>query len=79
MRRTTVNEHNKKWMKSPSYRREYAALEEEFSLSAALIEARSRAGLRREAVSELFSNHAKRASSTPNRTTYKRQINSSRS
>jgi transcriptional regulator with XRE-family HTH domain len=32
-------------MKDPEYRREYEALEEEFSLIHALIEARSRAGL----------------------------------
>ncbi len=32
------------------YRREYEALEEEFSLTAALIEARSRAGLTQEQV-----------------------------
>lgn len=35
-------------MKNPEYRREYAALEEEFSLTAALIEARCRAGLTQE-------------------------------
>ena len=32
-------------MKEPAYRKEYAALEEEFQLTKALIEARSRAGL----------------------------------
>ena len=35
-------------MKSPGYRREYEALEEEFSLTAALTESRSRAGLTQE-------------------------------
>lgn len=50
MKRTTVDDLHKKWMKNPKYRREYEALEEEFSLSAALIEARARAGLTQEQV-----------------------------
>ena len=33
------------WMKDPAYRKEYAALDEEFSLASAMIEARGRAGL----------------------------------
>jgi hypothetical protein len=37
MKRTTVDELHKKWMKNPKYQREYGALEEEFSLAAALI------------------------------------------
>jgi transcriptional regulator with XRE-family HTH domain len=37
-------------MKDAKYRREYEALEEEFSLVAALIEARTRAGLTQEQV-----------------------------
>lgn len=48
MKRTTVDDLHKKWMKNPKYRREYEALEEEFSLAAALIEARARAGLTQE-------------------------------
>lgn len=36
---------HEKWMKKPSYRKAYNALEEEFALAAAVIEARSRAGL----------------------------------
>jgi ribosome-binding protein aMBF1 (putative translation factor) len=37
---------HKKWMKDdPAYAREYAALEEEFSLASAMIAARSHAGL----------------------------------
>jgi flagellar biosynthesis chaperone FliJ len=40
MKRATVDDLHKKWMKNPKYRREYEALEEEFSLAAALIEAR---------------------------------------
>ena len=52
MKRTTADELHKKLMKNPKYRREYDALEEEFSLSAALIEARSRAGLTQEQVAQ---------------------------
>jgi ribosome-binding protein aMBF1 (putative translation factor) len=47
-KRTTADELYQEWMKNPEYRREYAALEEEFSLTAALIEARCRAGLTQE-------------------------------
>jgi transcriptional regulator with XRE-family HTH domain len=39
-------------MKNPKYRREYEALKEGFSLSAALIEARARAGLTQEQVAQ---------------------------
>jgi ribosome-binding protein aMBF1 (putative translation factor) len=48
--RIRVDDLHKKWMKKPNYRREYKALEEEFSLVAALIEARTRAGLTQEEV-----------------------------
>ena len=37
MKRTTVDDLHKKWLTNPKYRREYEALEEEFSLAAALI------------------------------------------
>jgi ribosome-binding protein aMBF1 (putative translation factor) len=50
MRRIRVDSLHKDWMKDPRYRREYAVLEEEFSLVAALIEARTRAGLTQEQV-----------------------------
>jgi transcriptional regulator with XRE-family HTH domain len=50
MARTHVYDFHKKWMKDPEYRREYEALEEEFSLVGALIEARTRAGLTQEQV-----------------------------
>ena len=50
MKRTRVDDLHKEWMKNPKYRREYKALEEEFSLTAALIEARSRAGLTQQQV-----------------------------
>lgn len=52
MRRTTVDDLHKKWMKSPKYQREYEALKQEFSLAAALIEARARAGLTQEQVAQ---------------------------
>jgi transcriptional regulator with XRE-family HTH domain len=50
MSRIRVDDLHKSWMKNSKYRREYDALEEEFSLVAALIEARSRAGLTQEEV-----------------------------
>jgi len=50
MSRIRVDDLHKKWMKDSKYRREYEALEEEFSLVAALIEARTRAGLTQEQV-----------------------------
>jgi transcriptional regulator with XRE-family HTH domain len=36
---------HKKWMKEPGYRKEYAALEDEFALMAEVAKARRRAGL----------------------------------
>ena len=48
MSRTRVDDLHKDWMKDPKYRREYQALDEEFSLTAAMIEARSRAGMTQE-------------------------------
>jgi ribosome-binding protein aMBF1 (putative translation factor) len=50
MSRIRVDDLHRNWMKDPKYRREYEALEEEFSLVAALIEARTRAGLTQEQV-----------------------------
>ena len=50
MRRARVDDLHNDWMKDPKYRREYNALEEEFSLTAAMIEARSRAGMTQEQV-----------------------------
>ena len=52
MKRTTVDDLHKKWMKNSKYRREYEALEEEFSLSAAMIEARAHAGLTQEQLAQ---------------------------
>jgi ribosome-binding protein aMBF1 (putative translation factor) len=42
---TKVSELHEKWLSDPEYRKEYEALEEEFSLAGNLIEARIRAGL----------------------------------
>ena len=51
-KRTTVDDLHEKWMNSRKYRREYEALDEEFSLAAALIEARARAGLTQQHVAQ---------------------------
>ena len=48
MSRIRVDDLHRTWMKDPKYRREYKALEKEFSLIAALMEARTRAGLTQE-------------------------------
>lgn len=50
MNRIRVDDVHADWMKDSKYRREYAALEEEFSLVATLIEARRRAVLTQEQV-----------------------------
>jgi ribosome-binding protein aMBF1 (putative translation factor) len=50
MSRILVDDLHNQWIKDPKYRREYEALEEEFSLAAAMIEARTRAGLTQEQV-----------------------------
>jgi len=50
--RTRVDDLHEKWMKKPEYRKEYAALEGEFALTRALIEARSRAGLTQQQVAK---------------------------
>ena len=52
MSRIRVDDLHKNWMKDPKYRREYEVLEEEFSLVAALIKARTRAGLTQEQVAQ---------------------------
>lgn len=43
---------HKKWMTKPGYREAYDALEEEFTLAAAMIEARAKAGLTQEQVAQ---------------------------
>jgi len=40
-----ISDLHKKWMKDPRYRKAYDALEEEFVLASAVIDARNRAGL----------------------------------
>ena len=43
---TKIKDLHKSWMKDAAYRREYDALEEEFTVMAAIAKARRRAGLR---------------------------------
>ena len=45
MKPVRADELHKKWIKNADYRREYEALEEEFALASALLDARGRAGL----------------------------------
>lgn len=45
MKLVRATDLHKKWMKNPTYRREYAAMKEEFALLGAMMEARARAGL----------------------------------
>lgn len=49
---TKISDLHEKWMKDPSYRKEYEALDEEFALASALIDARSQAGLTQEQLAE---------------------------
>lgn len=44
-KRILANDVHRKWLKEPAYREAYDNLAEEFSLAAAMIEARNRAGL----------------------------------
>jgi DNA-binding XRE family transcriptional regulator len=48
----TMLEIAKEWLKDPEFRAEYKALEPEFALASALIEARSRAGMTQVQVAE---------------------------
>ncbi len=50
MTATSLDDLHKRWLDDPEYQEAYDALEEEFSLAAALIEARTRAGLSQEEV-----------------------------
>jgi ribosome-binding protein aMBF1 (putative translation factor) len=45
MKRVKADDLHKEWMRKPGYRRAYEALEEEYALVAALLQARARAGL----------------------------------
>jgi transcriptional regulator with XRE-family HTH domain len=47
-----ISEMHKKWMKEPKYRKAYEALEEEFVLASAVVDARNRAGLTQEALAQ---------------------------
>ena len=49
---TDIRDLHAEWMKAPSYRAEYDALEGEFALAAALIRARADAGLTQEQLAE---------------------------
>jgi ribosome-binding protein aMBF1 (putative translation factor) len=49
---TRIRDMHKTWLKKPAYREAYAALESEFDLAAALIEARQRAGLSQAELAE---------------------------
>jgi ribosome-binding protein aMBF1 (putative translation factor) len=51
-RRIAVRDIAKEWLKDPELRAEYEALEPEFALASALIEARSRAGMTQAQVAE---------------------------
>lgn len=48
----SVDELAKKWMKDPEFKVEYDALEEEFALASALIDARSQSDLTQEQIAE---------------------------
>lgn len=48
----TAREMHEEWLRNPEYKAEYDALEEEFALAAAFIEARGRAGLTQAQVAE---------------------------
>jgi len=50
--RIPVEDAFKEWRKDPEYRAAYDALEEEFALPSALIEARSKAGLTQQQLAE---------------------------
>jgi len=47
-----IKDLHKKWLQDPKYRNEYDALEDEFTLASAMIEARTRAGLTQEQLAE---------------------------
>lgn len=49
---TRLKDLHDEWMKDGDYRTEYAALEEEFALARAIIEARTNAGLTQEQLAE---------------------------
>ena len=51
---TRISDLHMRWMDDPAYRAEYEALEGEFSLAAALVRARSNAGLTQQQLAALL-------------------------
>jgi transcriptional regulator with XRE-family HTH domain len=49
---TTLDTLHEKWLKNPRYATEHAALEPEFKITAAIIDARTKAGLTQEQLAE---------------------------
>jgi len=49
---TKMKDLHAEWMKDEEYRKEYEALEEEFALAHAMIEARAKAGLTQEELAQ---------------------------
>ncbi|MDX3973489.1 helix-turn-helix transcriptional regulator [Shinella sp.] len=49
---TKMKDLHAEWMKDAEYRKEYEALEEEFALAHAMIEARAKAGLTQEELAQ---------------------------
>ncbi|MGE5512910.1 MAG: helix-turn-helix domain-containing protein [Bacteroidota bacterium] len=49
---TRMRDLHKTWLRDPEYLREYRALEEQYALASAMIEARARAGLTQEQLAE---------------------------
>jgi transcriptional regulator with XRE-family HTH domain len=49
---TRMRDLHKEWLRDPEYLREYRALEEQYALASAMIEARARAGLTQEQLAE---------------------------
>ncbi|PKA44030.1 transcriptional regulator [Rhizobium sullae] len=49
---TKMKDLHAEWMKDDEYRKEYEALEEEFALAHAMIEARAKAGLTQEELAQ---------------------------
>lgn len=47
-----IKDLHKKWLRDPEYRHEYEALDDEFALASAMIDARTRAGLTQEQLAE---------------------------
>jgi ribosome-binding protein aMBF1 (putative translation factor) len=52
MNGSSLDALHQEWLKRPDYKTAYEALEEEFSVASAMIEARARAGLTQEQVAE---------------------------